>query len=237
MRLTVNFSLCFFCLVQANICSAQLDFKETNNGGTMQLSDQTGKSLAHNNYDPGVEGSPFIANEFSLAEVTLVKGQLFKNVKAKFNLERNELYFIDSYGDTLAAAAGAVKKVNFLSPLSKEGISYTFKTGYPVIDKQSGNYFYQSIEEGKIELLKKYSKKIETFKNDMSGDIRKEFVESSFYYVFSDGVIKPLRYDKAFILSLMPGKDADMQKFLSENKINFKKVNDIQKLVHYYNSL
>jgi hypothetical protein len=52
------------------------------------------------------------------------------------------------------------------------------------IDKQTENYLYQSILEGKIELLKKSFKIIKTVTDDYNGTFRKEFGEDSKYYVF-----------------------------------------------------
>ncbi len=53
----------------------------------------------------------------------------------------------------MIAIEGLVKKIDCFNFYSKDCIRYVFKSGYPGIDKQNENYYYQVLTEGKIELL------------------------------------------------------------------------------------
>jgi len=219
------------------VATAQLNFTETNNGGFLEFADRNGKTLLNSKYDPAIEGSPFLNKDWALADLLLKNGAHANRVSVKLNIESNELYYLDSAGKTWIAVDGFVKKISYLKLLEKEGKPDVFKCGYPAIDKQSANYYYQLLTDGKIELLKKIYKTIETFKNDLSGEIRKEFTDGSSYYVFASGEIKAFKNEKGFVLELMKDKQEVIEKYQLANKINFKKIADIQKLITYYNGL
>jgi hypothetical protein len=112
-----------------------------------------------------------------------------------------------------------------------------FRSGFPAIDEQTINSFYQVLTEGNITMLEFFRKKILQRKNDVSGEITKEFETYEEYYVFSDNQMLKLKKDKDFILSLTKTKEKEVQSYLATNKVNFKKWNDVQSLFSYYNSL
>jgi hypothetical protein len=224
-------------LFTAYTAPAQLNYRSTNNGGMVQFADINGKSLVNDKYDPAIEGFPFIIREWMEADLLTKNGVEVKKVKVKLNIESNELYYLDSANTAWIAEEGTVKKISCVNLLSSEKIPYVFKCGYPPVDKQNSNYYYQVLTEGKIELLKNNYKTIVSSKNDFSGEKRKEFVERSDNYVYSAKGITMLKNDKSFLMELMKDKAAGVEEFLLSNKINFKKIQDIRKLINYYNGL
>lgn len=217
--------------------SAQLNFTNTNSGRFLQFGDINGKSLRNEKYDPAIDGTPFINPEWAEADLLTTAGQLFEKVKVKLNIESNELYYLDSANTTLIAMDGKVKKISFTNIISKENIPYVFQNGYPAIDNKSKNYYYQVLCSGKINLLKKFYKNIETFKNVMSGEQRKEFVEYSGYFIFSAAGIEPFQNSKEYFLKLMNDKEEAAKQYLDANKTNFKKIPDLVKFITFYNGL
>ncbi len=228
--------LIFFVLLNYK-ATAQLSFANTNNGRMMQIADMNGKSLRNEKYDPAIEGTAFINPDWADADVLTTAGQLVKKVKVKLNIESNELYYLDTANTTWIALDGSIKKIFYTDLFSKENILYFFQNGYPAIDNKNENYFYQVLCSGKISLLKKYYKNIETFKNEMSGELRKEFVEYSRYYIFSPEGIEPLQYSKEHLWKLMNDKEEATKQYLDANKINFKKIPDLVRLFSFYNGL
>lgn len=207
----------------------------------MEFTDLNGHSLLKK-YDPDVTGSPFINDDWVPAKITLSQGKEIGPLSIKLNIESNELYFLDSSGKEMIVAEGLVKKVdciNYYSKYSKDSIRCIFKTGYPAIDDQNEKYFYQVLTEGRIELLARKSKYIRTEKNDLTGDISKSFVDGiTVLYVYAYGIMQPLRSNKNFIASLWEEhKQQEMNKFITDNKINFKNTSDLIKLFNYYDSL
>ena len=224
------------CLI-VNISFGQLEFKTSLMGRVVEMTDQNGHSLLKK-YDPDITGSPFINTDWVPATITLSKGKEIGPIPVKLNIESNELYFRDSTGKELIALEGLVKKIDCLNFYSRDSIRYVFKNGYPGIDKQNENYYYQVFTEGKIELLAKRFRYIRTVKDELSGEMTKEFVEGvTVLYVYAYGIMQAFHPNKSFVISLLEDKEQAMNMFISTHKINFKKIPDLIKLFNYYEGL
>jgi len=212
-------------------------FNSTNVGRVVNLLDLNGQSLLRK-YEPDISGSPFLNNTWAAAKITLPNGKEIGPFLVKLNIESNQLYFFDSSGKELVASEGAVRKIEFINYYSKDSIRYIFKNGYPVIDKQNENFFYQVLTEGKIQLLVKKIKYLRTSKDAYTSEVSKEFVdEGNVKYLYDGVTIQELRADKNLILSYMKDKMEAINKFVAENKTNFRKTSDLIKLFTYYNGL
>lgn len=229
-------SFFLFILFVANHGFSQLEFKNSNVGRMLGFVDQNGHSLLKS-YDPDVAGSPFINPDRMLAMITLSGGKVVGPLPIRLNIENNELYFTDSAGTELIALPAMVKKVDCINYRSKDSIRYVFKNGYPTIDQQNENYYYWVLTEGKIELVVKAYKYIRIEKNDLSGEVSKEFIEGSKLYVYANGTMQPFQPNKNFVATLMKDKEALVNTFIETNKINFKKTPDLVALLMYYNEL
>ncbi len=234
MKKTIILSF-FITLSLAGFC--QLDFKNSNVGRTLEFQDIDGQSLLKK-YDPSINGSPFIMEDWVPAKVTLAKGKIIGPIPVKLNIESNELYFKDANGNELITLNGLARKIDCVNYFSKDGIKYVFKSGYPKIDAQDENYFYQVYTEGKIELLAKKYKYISSVKDSYTGEIAKDFVDGAVVlYVFTNNAMQPFRGSKNTVLELMKDKEKPISDFIDANKINFKKIPDLIKLINYYNTL
>ncbi len=204
----------------------------------MDLTDIDGHSLVKK-YDPDVTGSPFINDNWVSAKITLSRGKEIGPLSVKLNIESNELYFLDSTGKELIAADGLVRKVYCLDFYWKDSIRYIFQSGYPGIDGQNENYFYQVFTEGRIELLARKFRYIRVEKNDLTGDVSKSFVDGAVtLYVYAFGMMQPFKSNKNFVASLWDeNKQEEMNKFIGANKISFKSIPDLVKLFNHYDNL
>jgi len=230
--LLLFFLFCYQCSF------GQLDFKNSNVGRVIDLADLEGRSLLKK-YDPQITGSPFINDDWVSAKLTLSRGKEIGPLPIKLNIESNELYFLDSTGKEMIAADGLVKKIDCINYYAKDSLRYIFKNGYPPIEGQNENYFYQVFTEGRIELLARKFKYIRSDKNDLTGDISRSFVDGVVVlYVYAYGVMQPLKSNKNFIAGLWEeDKQQEMNKYVSDNKINFKSTSDLIKLFNYYDGI
>lgn len=229
--------LILFFLLYYQWSFGQLEFKNSNLGRTMEFTDLNRRSLLKK-YDPEITGSPFINSDWVLAKITLSKGYETGPIPVKLNIENNELYFRDSTGKEMIAIEGLVKKIDCFNFYSKDSIQYVFKSGYPGIDKQNENYYYQVLTEGKIELLARRFKYIRVVKDELSGEITKEFVDGIVVlYISINNIIHAYHPTKSFVISLLKDKEQSINIFIDTNKINFKKIPDLIKLFNYYNGL
>lgn len=229
------FTILLVCLTSAVI--AQVTFSEGINGRVIRVQDINGRSLIKEKYEGDIEGTPFLNNDWSTVDLTLRQGKEIKNVKANLNIESNELYIKDSADKVIVIQEFIVSQITFTGSNIANPAERIFRNGYPPVDKQSVNFFYEVLADGKIQLLKKVSKNIVVIKNELSGEVRKEFSENSTFYILSDRGIENFRYQKELILDLMKDKQVIVEEYIKTNKTNFKKISDVQKLMIHYNNL
>jgi len=234
MRKILLFGLLLYCQ-----CSlGQLEFKNSNLGREMDFTDLNGHSLLKE-YDPQITGSPFINDDWVPARVTLSRGKEIGPLPVKLNIESNELYFLDSTNKEMIAADGLIKRIDCVDYYSKDSIKYIFKSGYPAIDGQNENYFYQVFSEGRIEFIARKFKYIRVEKNELTGDVSKRFIDGGVVlYVYAYGIMQPFKPNKNFVASLWEeDKQQEMNNFITTNKISFKSIPDLVKLFNYYDSI
>jgi hypothetical protein len=232
-----KFFLPCLILFAMNTTQGQIEFRNSILGRQVNLNDRDGSPMSKI-YEPDITGSPFLKDEWVQARLILFDRKELGPLKAKLNIERNELYFIDSSGTEMVAINGKITKVDFLNTFSKDSIRYVFKCGYPAIASQNEYYYYWLLTEGKIELLAKKFRYIRANKDVLSGEVSKEFIEgATVLYVFSGGKIQELQPGKNNIITLTKDKEQDILRFIDASKINVKKTADLVKLFNYYNGL
>lgn len=201
----------------------------------INITDFNGR-LFKNKY-PDIEGSPFFLDSFHFSTVTTSKGAVYENVQTRIDLYSNEIQLIAKEGREIIAQDGLIKNVLLTDSSKAEVVSYFFRSGYPAIDKNNGNSFYEVLSDGTIQLLKHEKREIQEAKNEMSGEVRKEFIRRENYYVFVNGEIKRIKKEKETILELMQNQKSKIDIWIKNNKTNFKSIEALTKLFEYYNSL
>ncbi len=184
-----------------------------------------------------VTGHPFLKSEFKYAAIELVGGQKYAHVNMRINICTDEINFITADQKEFYIGPGVVKRIVFTDSLQKGYPVYTFCNGYPASGAEKATSFYQVMAEGKCTLLKSVSKVIVTRKNDMSGEVSKEFETYENYYLFINGNMKRINKDKESILQVLSDRQPQIRSFMTDNKINIKNETQLVKLIVYYNSL
>jgi hypothetical protein len=166
---------------------------------------------------------------------------VFEKVRARIDLCNQEVNFFTENKVEIVTTGESVREIvlsdSILNTDPVENRDYKFKTGFPPVDNQNGLNFYQVLTEGNIVFLKSTRKVISEKKNDISGEIVKGFETYTDYYVFAENRMIKLKKEKEFVLSFLQNKKGEVDIFLTEKRINFKKIDDIITLFKYYNSL
>lgn len=179
-----------------------------------------------------VIGSAFLADDWMPADVKNVKGQSFKDVKLKYDVLEEQVYFLGRSGEAML----------FSIPLSEFSIRkraddiQTFRSGFPLMDKNTDRSFYQVLVDGNAKLLKKYSKKITENRAYNSATVEKKIVDNVNYFIFEDGKLSSVKKDKKSLMSTLLKKDL-VQKSLAASVMSIKKEEDLVKAIEIYNSL
>ena len=204
-------------------------------GSQIFLSDVNGRAFENKYAD--IVGSAYFLPDYKYSTIVMSDGRNYDNVKAKVNLVEHEVAFIASNGVEGYIGKGLVSTISF-SDTTKQGVvKYSFQSGFPKIDNQTNLSFYQVLFSGKASLLKSINKNIEERGNELSGEKYKEFITRENWYILQAGEMQRIKKDKAFFLALFPSKSAELNSFISTNKINFKSEEQMVKLIDYYNSL
>jgi hydroxymethylpyrimidine pyrophosphatase-like HAD family hydrolase len=182
-------------------------------------------------------GTPFFSEIYKNATIVLTNGRILKDVKARINVYAHETEFISANGVEALMQKGTVQEV-YYSDTTAEGIlKHTFKTGFPPIDKQTGDNFYLVLANGRCSLLKSITKRVTENRNQLTGELRKDYETFEDYYFYTKGAMKRWKKDKDFVLEELSDKLAEINQFIQSNKINFRNTENIIRLLNYYNSL
>ena len=184
----------------------------------------------------GVEGYPYVFADFKYGNIHLRNGKITSSIPLQLDLVSHQVHFVSATKEIGIMNGDFIKQISISDTNQQVIREYIFKTGYPAIDKHRENEFYQVLSEGKITLIKSMNKKIETNKNEFSGEILKEFALQEEYYFLVDGVIKRLKKDKDFLLNIMSDKRIKINEYMSINKGSLKNEDYLMNLFIYYNS-
>jgi hypothetical protein len=185
-----------------------------------------------------IEGTPFFTEEWEFSSITLSTGKVVTGIKTRLNLQSQELHFMDKNNIEMAVPAGLVKDIRFLDPAgSDKKITAEFQCGFPPVDKQDEHSFYQVLSRGKIQLLLFRQKTIVMQKNDLSGEIKKEFVSYETLYLFRSGAPERIKRDREDILKALADKKDQVEAFAKANRLKYRSFDEIRQILDYYNSL
>lgn len=225
--------LLFLLLLQCNTIAAQVALNDFEHNAI--VSDINGKPFV--NPDIDVAGSAFFIDAWKYGKLKVNDNSLFGNIRLRLDLKNQEVHFLKSDNIEMVAPAGTIKEIILLDSSGVIPVSYTFQCGVPAIDNQNETNFYQVICAGKIKLLKAIRKIIRQDKDDLSGEVRKEFRVYEDYYLYYGISIKKIKKDKAFVLDIMSDQKDKIEAFTKKNSLNYKSMEDFPKIINYYNSL
>lgn len=229
---TILIALIFFNYVRAQNNGVVVDGKWSNQ---IFITDVNGRPFENKYLD--VIGTPFFNADYKVAEIKLKQGRTFVKIKTKIDLVAQETYFITTNGIETYLEVGMVKEIKYFDTIKNNIVSFKFQTGFPPIDLNTENNFYQVLSEGRCSFLKSTSKKILEKKNELSGEVIREFETYESYYLFINGEMKKFKKDKDFIRSQLLDKLQQVDLFLNTNKIDLKNREHLVLLFNYYNSL
>ena len=184
----------------------------------------------------GVDGFPYLVKDFKFGSIELKNGRKFSSVPLKLDLVAQEIIFLSPNKEEGVIGSDFVKEVTLIDTTDAGQNTYIMRSGFPSIDNYKSNQFCQVIADGKITLLKSMVKTIDTRKNELSGEISKEFTLTEDFFTFQNGAMSRFKRDKENILSIMFDKRALMENFLKENKRNFKNEAYLTKIFLHYNN-
>jgi hypothetical protein len=200
--------------------SAQPGFVSQDISKTYSVFDANGKAFV--NPSPDVAGSPFFVDDWKVGALIANSNYRFDSVKVRLNLFSQEVHFLDKNNNEMALAKGYIKAIILPNPVTGTPTGPKFQNGFPAIDEQDTNNFYEVLAEGKLWLLLSIRKVIAKEKDEMSGEVKKEYRAYEDYYTFDGKTMQRLKKGNAII----DGKP-----------VKYKNIDDLKKVIDQYNAL
>lgn len=189
-----------------------------------------GKTL-FNRSDLNEEGSYTFPKVPVNAKVTLRNGREYPSVKTMVNLMDNEMIFSDSTGQAYSAIV-PISSIEF-APSENVPSRTVFKTGFPSIDGNDENTFYEVLAEGQLTLLR-HNKVTYVDKSVLGRSMpTRVYDDKQTLYVYNskDDSIKKIHRNET--QELFAG-NTKMKSYLGSHKV--KSDADLAGVITYYNS-
>lgn len=199
---------------------AQPGFVSQDMQKTYTVFDANGKSFV--NPTPDVAGSPFLNDDWKIGILVANTNHHFDSVKMRLNLYSQEVHFLNKNNNEMALEKGYIKAVIFPNPITGAPTGPKFQNGFPAVDEQDANNFYEVFSEGKLWLLHSVRKVILREKDEMTGEVKKEYRTYEDYYTFDGKTMQRVKKGSATI----DGKP-----------IKFKNIDDLKKAIDAFNAL
>jgi hypothetical protein len=201
------------------------------------FSDGKLKAANRNTHYSDMVGSPYFYDKWAPGEARLSDGKTYKDLFLKYDEVSNTLMFKYDLKDS--AMVFQFQPLEFHLKYFDNNSEYgpMFLNGFEGIDGGSNRTFYQVLSTGKVKLLKREVKTLESRSDFASNSNFKQINTKVYYYVAMDTKITRLKNDKKSLMAAFPGQEDRVKKFIAENDIDWTYDGDLIKLVEYYNTL
>jgi hypothetical protein len=182
----------------------------------------------------GIRGTPFLVDKWLQGTATTPNG-VYQNLELKYNVYDNTIFFNKDDNtfelvDNIVAFTLMPKPGDTKSYLNyRKGL-----TGPDFKEKQ----FVQVLFDGPNASVYKLDQKLVSEMSEINAGMVKTFANGSKYYIARKGQIVGVKFSSAEeIMTALVDKQAQLQRFIVDKKLNFKKDTDLVELVKYYNTL
>ncbi len=184
--------------------------------------------IEHVPYAAGIEGQPYLFNEFYKGMV-VYEGITYNNVDLKYDRVKDELILRHPNGLQVILFTPRVQ----LFKLQDRKFLNVPRTQ---VKRDVFEGFYELLSEGRVNLFVKRSTELE--EKITSGSIHKQFIGKNSYMASANGNFYRIKNDNA-LFELMPGIKNDAKDFLKQQGVSFKANPELAliSIAEYYNQL
>lgn len=197
--------------------------------------DSKGQVMGKSEY-VDVQGTPYLSSEWLTGTFSLANGKSYSDLNIRYDLVKDKMY-VKGGEDDLIALAEQVKEFTIDFPVSGAVLKRHFKMGYTNIPNTTNSYYFEVLAEGKTQLLKRTSKIVQVSKEYNSATSTKSFEEITKYYLYADGKGSAVKKDKKAILLALGNKQAELESYIKDSKLNLKTDEGFAQLITFYNTL
>ena len=164
--------------------------------------------------------SRFREQQWSPGKVKLSSGQVIQ-APLIFDQYSNKLYFLQS-----------TQIMEFQQPVEaftmdllhrNDTITLLFRSGFPAVNRQTKETFYEVLTEGRFHLLRCKEKTILLQKDQDLPEDRRDYRKEMLYVMTPEKKMIEIKKDKKYLLSVLPGYASEIESTISREKIKVKK--------------
>ena len=183
----------------------------------------------------GIQGNPYLKDEWSDGKIIFSSGRILNQFKLKFDCVNNKLLL--KFSGSTFAAESKVKEFMIYQKEGRRTDSMLFRKGFPSFGLGNNETFYRVLSEGKVMLLKLYTKNILEEKQMPTSNVQRRFVEQESFFIFREGVMYEIRKEKGSLPEILTDRSEEIKKFIAENQLKMRSEEDFAKVVNKYNKM
>jgi hypothetical protein len=205
-------------------------FAQIDNSGIYLTDNKGGVIKGKTSIYESVDGSPYLDDEWTNAEITLKNGDVYKNVLSKINFHTNEVYVLDKQNTEIVIPNQNMGKIVF----SKKLVDYEFIV--KVNPKNNKLVLFRVLNSGSAQLLRFTERKITETKDFNSAVAMKKFKEESALFLLYKEKVSVVEKNQDFWLNTLNDGSSKIKPFLDSKKGKVKSEKDILELLSLYNN-
>ena len=184
------------------------------------------------------EGSPFFLEQYNFAVILLANGESYSEVKVKYNLQEHWVQYQTEDGKEMMSLS-AIKKIYFGPMVLPDGVfeNVTLEAVNGLLNDKKAD-IYQVLDSGRISWMRKLTVTYSDIQRYSEATITRQFVRTEIDYIRKpDGSLVKMEKNREFFTGLMSDHQQEINTWLDQHMISFKKTQDLLGLIRYYNSL
>ena len=215
-----------------------------------QIVEEVGRNFSQNavqTFDEryeGVQGTPFLLDQWTLGRVAQRDGKAFTNVQLKYDLYRDEIVVKHPYDHAVIPEKHTVTEFSLRGESDADSLHFILVDYLPNYRKFPPNHFaqvlYGGLQDSKTStLLAVHEKKLikADFQGAYSADRRyDEFSEimTSYYLIKPDGQTDRFKPTTGSVRRLLKDKKGAVSKYLADETVNLEDPHELARLIEHY---
>lgn len=178
-------------------------------------------------YPIGLDGSPYLQEDWQIGNLFLENGKVAYNVKIQFNIITNDLIFYnESLKRVFMADKGTIRSF-VMNPGSKDSLIFMKYVGNVEGYKLKKDDFVHVLCQGKVTFMVKHTADIIGATEANSKD---KVFPKDIYFANYKNQTSEIKLSYRSVYSLFPSKKKEIKKIVSENRIRKATKNNLVKL-------
>jgi hypothetical protein len=182
-----------------------------------------------------VKGSRYLTVGWAKGMVKMASGQIHKDMDLRYNQLDDELTFKNTDGSELSFQE-PVAEFNITTVADDKKTTRLFRNNFVPIKGTTNLAFYEILYDGKIKLVKKNFKYIESYQPYITEAVVKTVMDKNKYYAVIDNKLTEFKNNKKS-LEVFGSKADKIQEYISTNKLDLKLEADLIKVFAYNDAI